>query len=266
MIRLIATDLDGTLLAPDGGLSARTVAAIAAAAAAGIEVVAATGRSFRTAGHRLRSAPELRTVVCSNGALVYDLHEERIEMTRPMGGDEMRHLFAHLRERIPRLRFGWETVHGFGIEADFGPPPGDSAHDATLLAGPQDAADVDEAIKAFIAHPTVEQVDLQRLVAPELPRSLNGPTSGARFIEVTAAGVDKGATLAMVAAARGVAPGEVLAIGDQMNDESLLRWAGVSVAMGNARPEIKGLADLIAPPCAEDGAAQTIERVTSGEF
>lgn len=264
-IKLIASDLDGTLLDPDGTLGARTVAAVEAAAAAGISVVAATGRSFRTAEHRLRVAPSLRTMVCSNGALVYDLHDNRIDRTRPIAGNVLRGLFARLREAVPELRFGWETRGGFGLEPDFGRRPGDSEHDSSLLGGPQQINEIDEAIKAFVAHPDVEQVELQRLVAPHLPDGLNGATSGARFIEVTAPGVDKGTTLAALANEWGIARSEVLAIGDQMNDESMLRWAGVSVAMGNAVPEVKELADYVASSVQNQGAAQVIERVTAGE-
>lgn len=266
MIRLIVSDLDGTLLAPDGRLSARTISAIAAAAAAGIAVVAATGRTFRSADHRLRPAPPIRTMVCSNGALVYDLHANRIEQVRPIAGDLLREAFAYLRSRIPDLVFGWETAGGFGLESHFGIKPGDSEYDSSLIGGPQRLEDVDEAIKAFIAHPDVAQVELQRLVTPELSAALNGATSGARFIEVTAAGVDKGTTVAALAEDWGFAPHQVLAMGDQMNDESLLRWAGVSVAMGNARPEIKEIADRVTGQCAEDGAAAVIEAVVSGTF
>lgn len=266
MIRLIASDLDGTLLSPDGQLSDRSLAAIAAATAAGIEVIAATGRSFRTAHQRLRPAGELRTMVCSNGALVYDLPENAIGQTRPIPGDLMREAFAQLRLLIPLLRFGWETAEGFGLEPDFGQKPGDSEADESLLAGPQHVADVDFAIKIFIAHPQVERLDLQRLVVPALPAFLNGSTSGARFVEVTAAGVDKGSTVAGLAAEWGIASHEVLAIGDEMNDESLLRWAGVAVAMGNGRPEVKDIADVVADSCAADGAAKIMEAAAAGQF
>lgn len=264
-VRLVASDLDGTLLDPDGRLSLRTIAALQAAAAADITVIAATGRSFRTAGHRLRPAEVLRTMVCSNGALVYDLHDDRIDRMHTIAGDTLRHLFAALRTTHPQLRFGWETRDGFGVEADFGRKPGDSEHDSSLIGGPQHADQVDEAIKAFIAHPEVEQVELQRLIAPHLTAGLNGATSGARFVEVTAAGIDKGATVATIAEEWGVDQSEVVAIGDQMNDESMLRWAGTSVAMGNARPELKEFADVVAPPVSESGAAWAIERLAAGE-
>lgn len=266
MIRLIASDLDGTLLAPNGQLSPRTIAAIEAAASAGIKVIAATGRTFRSAEHRLRPAPHIRTMVCSNGALVYDLHDNRVDRVRPIAGDQLRQMFRDLRGRIPELRFGWETSGGFGLEPDFGPKPGDSAVDSSLIGGPQHVDQVEEAVKAFIAHPDIEHVDLQRLVGPQLPVGMNGATSGARFIEVTAAGVDKGSTMAALASEWGYDRSEVLALGDQMNDEPLLRWAGVSVAMGNARPEVFEIAGHTTASCAEDGAAQVIEAAAAGAY
>lgn len=265
-IRLIASDLDGTLLAPDGQLSRRTLEAIAAVHEGGIELVAATGRGFRTSHYRLRPAPQLKTAICSNGALVYDLVSSTVERTRPISGDALRSLFDALRHSIPELRFGWESIDGLGFEDGFGLRPGDGDSDPSLEAGPQTVAELDSAIKAFIAHPLVESVELQRLLADKLPASMNGSTSGARFVEVTARGVDKGTTLAALAEARGVRSDEVLAIGDQMNDESMLRWAGVAVAMGNARPEIKAFADLVAPSSAEDGAAQVLEAVAGGRL
>ena len=72
-VRLIACDLDGTLLAPDGRMSARTIAAVRAAHDAGIRVVAATGRSTPSAVPRNRPAPPIDTAVCSHGLLVPDV-------------------------------------------------------------------------------------------------------------------------------------------------------------------------------------------------
>lgn len=264
MIRLIATDLDGTLLGRDGQLSRRTVAAIAAADAAGIRVIAATGRSHRTAAHRLRPAPQLRTMVCSNGALVYDLRRNVVTETKPLSGKAVRHLVAHLRERVPQLLFGWETDGGFGFEPGFGPPAGAGQADLSAIGGPQELSGVVSALKVFIVHPEAEQQELQQLIAPHLPASLNGATSGARFVEVTAAGVDKGRTVAAVAASLGIWRHEVLAMGDEMNDAPLLAWAGVAVAMENGVAAIKDVADYVAKPSHLDGAAEMIEAVVAG--
>ncbi len=82
--------------------------------------------------------------------------------------------------------------------------------------------------------------------------------SNERFIELTARGVSKGAALRALARRLGIRHEEIVAIGDQDNDRSLLEAAGLRVAMGNAVPELKALADLIAPSVSEDGVAWAI--------
>ena len=263
-IRLIATDLDGTLLHPDGAIAPRTLDAIRDAAAAGIEVVAATGRSFRTAGHRVEPAREIRLMVCSNGGLVYDMHARVVASLRVIDGPALRSLVAQLRTAEPHLKFGWESIEGFGLEPGFGDRPGDAAADDDLMGGPQRLDDVERAIKLFVAHDSVQGLALQRFVEPILPKGFTGSTSGAPFVEVTAPGVDKASTLALLASERGIDASEVLAIGDQMNDAAMLSWAGVAVAMGNAVPEIRAMADRVTASCEDGGAADVIAAVAAG--
>lgn len=253
-VKLIASDMDGTLLAPDHRLSKRTLAAIAAALEAGIQVLPVTGRGFRSAVDILRPAG-LSTAICSNGALIYDLEAERIIETREIHGDEVRSTVAHLRTEMPDAVFGWETTVAASFEDGFhqDPPPWLTNHE------PLD--EVQSAIKLFLAHPEIVEADLQHAVQPLLYSGMNVSTSGAPFVEVTAAGVDKATTLAMVAAERGIQQSEVIAFGDQMNDLAMLEWAGVGVAMGNARPEAKAAANRVTTSNAEDGVAFTIEQL-----
>lgn len=248
--------MDGTLLTPNHRLSERTLAAMAAAVQAGIEVLPVTGRGFRSAVDILQPA-ELPTAICSNGALIYDIRADRIAETRPIGGDQMRSALTDLRVQLPDARFGWETTTAVSFEAGFheNPPP--------WLGEPEPIEQIPNAIKLFVAHPTVIESDLQHLVKPLLPIGMNVSTSGAPFVEVTAAGVDKATTLAKVAAARGIERSEVMAFGDQMNDLAMLQWAGVGVAMGNARTEAKDAADQITATNAEDGVAVMIEKLLS---
>ncbi len=255
-IRLIASDMDGTLLAPDHRLSARTLEAIAAARAAGIEVLPVTGRGFRSAVEILEPA-ELETVVCSNGALIYDIAGARIAETRPIEGELVRTVVSTVRQRLDAATFGWETAASVSFEAGFydEPPP--------WLTDPVPIDEVDAAIKLFVAHPEVREAELQYAVQPLLPTGMNVSTSGAPFVEVTAAGVDKATTLAAVAASMGIDRSEVMAFGDQMNDLAMLEWAGVGVAMGNARPEATAAADRVTATNGEDGVAQAIEALLS---
>lgn len=85
--------------------------------------------------------------------------------------------------------------------------------------------------------------------------------SNARFAEVTALGVSKGSALRALARRLGIRRSEIVAIGDQDNDRSLLEAAGLGIAMGNAIPALQELATLVAPPVTEDGVAWAIDRV-----
>ena len=116
---MIATDLDGTLLGPDGEVSARTCAAIAAAHEAGIVVVAATGRSRLTAIDKLAGCPGIRWVVCSNGAMIWDRTADAMHLHRAIDGPDAVALMDGLRDHPDGLGFAWETVDGFGHDEVF---------------------------------------------------------------------------------------------------------------------------------------------------
>lgn len=249
---MIASDMDGTLLAPNHRLSQRTLAAIAAARAAGIAVLPVTGRGFRSAIEILKPA-RLETVVCSNGALTYDIVGDRIAETRPIAGDLVRRAIDDVSTGLATATFGWETTASVSFQPGFydDPPP--------WLTDPEPIDQIEAAIKLFVAHPEVREAELQHAVQPLLPAGMNVSTSGAPFVEVTAAGVDKATTLAIVAESMGIDRSEVMAFGDQMNDLPMLEWAGIGVAMGNARAEATAAADRVTATNGEDGVAQAIE-------
>jgi len=268
VIRLIASDLDGTLLGADGHLSARTVAALAAADRAGIEVIAATGRSHRTAAPKLASAPMVRTVVCSNGASVYDVGSASVTNHRPLADALLALVVRELRNGFDGVTFGWETVDGFGWEENFLSVAPDEVqwgwqegrldgevHDAIERAGPQSVT------KLLVGHPTQRSNQWLTTVGPTLPDGAAASTSGADFVEVTGSGVDKGSTLAVLAEERGIGVTEVLAFGDQANDITMLAWAGRSVAMANAHPSALDAADEVGDHHGADAVARVIEEL-----
>ncbi len=253
-IRLIASDLDGTLLAPDHQLSERTITAIASARAEGIDVVPVTGRGHRTAIELIRHAA-IDLAICSNGALVYDLRADRVTDTRPIDGPMARQVVESIRSNMPEASFGWETTSAVSFEPEF------HTDHRSGQAAEETIDGIDGAIKLFVRHPTIVESDLQHTVAPLLPPGMAVSTSGAPFVEVTAEGVDKGTALAALATARGLTSNQVIAFGDQMNDLSMLEWAGTGVAMGNARSEAREIADRVALTNAEDGVALVIEEI-----
>jgi hydroxymethylpyrimidine pyrophosphatase-like HAD family hydrolase len=259
--RLVASDLDGTLLAPGAQLAPRTVAALAAAAAAVLAVVPATGRSYHTALPRLAPAPGIRFVVCSNGAVVYDRAVDAVVDHTPVAAGALPALLASVRAGLPGAVFSWETPGAFGSEAaflDLPTPAGISFGTVVGTLGPPYPV----VTKLFVGHRDLAQDDLLAAVTPLMVDGLVVSSSGAGFIEVTGAGVDKAAGVARVCERLGVDRSEVVALGDHHNDLALLAWAGWGVAMADGHPLVVAAADEIAPPCAEDGAAVVLERLT----
>jgi Cof subfamily protein (haloacid dehalogenase superfamily) len=256
-VRLVATDLDGTLFAPGYVVTARTRAAISATVASGIPVVVATGRSQWTAEPLLLGVAGLDLVVCSNGASRYSLLDRRSLLDHPIAPRVVDDILRTLAEVLPGCVFGWETAAGLEHEAGFHDPP----HlDPRPTSPPLHQRGRGAAIrKLLVAHPELTAHALLEEVRPRLPGGCVAACSGAPFVEVTGEGVDKAFGIRAVCADLGVDAASVLAFGDNDNDIALLRWAGRSVAMGNARPEVKAVAGEVTTACDADGVAAVLE-------
>ncbi|MEW2583203.1 Cof-type HAD-IIB family hydrolase [Streptomyces virginiae] len=264
--RLIATDLDGTLLRDDKSVSPRTVAALAAAEEAGIEVFFVTGRPARwmdvvadhVHGHGL--------AICANGAAVVDLHAGReFVQVRALPRNAALSVVEALRAAAPGTSFAVELTTGINYEPDYPPffkDPG--AHLATAEELLHEATDESAApvLKLLAHHPEItpdEFLALARSAAGEYASiTRSSPTS---LLEISGHGVSKASTLALCCAERGITPDEVVAFGDMPNDVEMLSWAGTSYAMGNAHPDVITAASGRTDANNEDGVALVIERI-----
>jgi hydroxymethylpyrimidine pyrophosphatase-like HAD family hydrolase len=264
---MVASDLDGTLLGPDSQLSSRSVEVLRRVRDAGIVVVAATGRSQRTALPRLRPAGVFDWAVCSNGAVLYDLAADRIVRHRPVPAATLGPLVAALDEHLPGYGLTWETPEGFVVDETFAALRPDWHAEppavGTLPTGP--APPAPPLTKVLVAHPTLGGDDLLDTVLSLLPPGLTSSWSGAEFVEVTGPGVDKVATLRSLCDQLGIAAAEVVAFGDQRNDLAMLRWAGRGVAMADAHPMVLDATSERAGVCAEDGVAAYLEALLASE-
>lgn len=256
---MIASDLDGTLLGPDHRLTARTVAAVRAADAAGIRVVAATGRSSLSAVQRLRPAGTIVDAVCSNGSLVHDVVADRTTHRFPIDADHVARLLAMLDALDDGFSCCWETDHGNGWDDDFadiaflhedlGATPG-------LLHRPNGAH---RTTKVMVHHPDLTEQALRDHLTPLLADPLTVSCSGVRFVEITAVGVDKSTGLRHLCERWSIAAEEVVAFGDNHNDVAMLTWAGRGVAVANAAPSAVAAADEVIGHHADDAVAAYIE-------
>lgn len=262
-MRLLATDLDGTLFHSDLTVSTRARAAIAAADAAGIIVVAATGRSYHGAVELLRDVPEIRTVIGSNGAIIRDLVRSDTIYFRTLHPEAVATVNAVAAELVPEAGLAWELVEdGFRADARYLEIRADM-----VGRWPNALVDVpvasDDVLKVLIRDPDMTEAELLARLQPHLPDTVEATYSGIETVEVTAAGVHKASALQWLCAQWGIAAADVTAMGDNRNDIEMLRWAGYGVAMGTATPDVVAAADAQTAGHDHDGAALVIEAVVA---
>ncbi|MGW8399835.1 Cof-type HAD-IIB family hydrolase [Streptomyces lydicus] len=279
--RLIATDLDGTLLHDDKTVSDRTIAALAAAERAGIEVFFVTGRPARWMGVVSDHVHGHGLAICANGAAVVDLHRGgRIVEVSPLERTLALDVVDALRSAAPGTSFAVERTSGIHYEPQYPPllldPAAVVAPAEKLLAedfvtplsatgstaDPAPAFPDQPVIKLLAHHPDLEPdafLALARTVAGHLASfTRSSPTA---LLEISGPGVSKAGTLAHCCAERGISPEEVVAFGDMPNDMEMLTWAGTSYAMANAHPEVLAATTGRTASNNDDGVAVVIEQL-----
>jgi hypothetical protein len=250
--RLIATDLDGTIVRSDGTVSARTVAAFGRAIAAGAKLVLVTGRPPRWMREIATAIGQTGLAICANGAIVYDLDTERVVHSRQIEPDVLSLATTRLRAAMPDVAFAIEREDGFHCEpayrtwADPTPPP------TLSLTLP--------AVKLLALEPAYEPDALMRQAEHTVGGIVTVTRSSDRgLIEMSAHGVSKASALAGLCAELGVPAADVAAFGDMPNDVPMLSWAGRSYGVANAHPAVLAVVDHAVPSNDEDGVAATLE-------
>ena len=254
--RLILVDLDGTLLGANGSISERNASSLKRATAAGSRVVVATGRPARLLGP-IRANLGGSTVLCYNGAIVLDLASGNIIDSHLLEGKLFGEAIRALRAEGLEFVVGVEGMPDVGIRTEAGFRPGANIPRATM-----DELTDSGIVKGLIrANP--DQFGAVWDALEQFPDTLTVTRSGVDgLIEVSAVGVTKGGVIDGLARKWGIAPADAIAFGDMPNDLEMLRWAGWSVAMGNAEPEVK----LVASEVAEDHDADAVGKVLERWF
>ncbi|WP_405999775.1 Cof-type HAD-IIB family hydrolase [Streptomyces sp. NBC_00829] len=264
--RLIATDLDGTLLRDDKSVSDRTVAALAAAEEAGIEVFFVTGRPARWMDVVSEHVHRHGLAICANGAAVVDLHAGgEVLQVRPLDRKTALAVVHVLRDAAPGTSFAVELTTGIHYEPGYPPfhlDPGATVATAEKLLHEERPGESAPVIKLLAQHPELAPdafLSLARTAAGELASfTRSSPTA---LLEISGLGVSKASTLALCCAQRGISADEVVAFGDMPNDVEMLTWAGTSYAMGNAHPDVIAAASGRTVANNEDGVAVVIEQI-----
>ena len=258
-IRLVATDLDGTLLHTDGTVTGRTRAALTAVEDLGVTVVFVTGRPIRWMLELWEHVGEHGLAVCSNGGIVYDVTARAVRDLRPIPVDTGLEVAKLMREGIPGTTFALEKATRFAKEPEFVER---YAVPKDLQVGPLTELFDDQTVKMLARHdeldPEAFWAETERLVGHLVTTTWS---SVGALVEISAAGVTKASTLALLCDELGVSPEEVVAFGDMPNDLPMLEWAGTSYAMANAHPTVLEVAERKAPSNEDDGVAATLEEL-----
>ncbi|MFE3141552.1 Cof-type HAD-IIB family hydrolase [Streptomyces scopuliridis] len=276
--RLIATDLDGTLLHDEKYVSDRTIAALAAAEQAGIEVFFVTGRPARWMDVVSEHVHGHGMAICANGAAVVDLHAGgKLLHVRPLERDTALAVVQALRDAAPGTTFAVELTTGIHYEPTYPPfhqDPGATVATAEKLlqaqaqaqAQEQDAEDESAApvVKLLAHHPDLTPDGFLTVARTAVgDRATITRSSPSALLEVSGPGVSKASTLALCCAQRGISSDEVVAFGDMPNDLEMLTWAGTSYAMANAHPDVLAAASGRTVTNNEDGVAIVIEQLVA---
>jgi Cof subfamily protein (haloacid dehalogenase superfamily) len=264
-IRLVATDLDGTIVRSDGTISDRTVKSLARAEEAGAAVVLVTGRPPRWIGPVAEATGHRGMVICSNGGIIYDLHDERIIESFLIPAATVAQVVDILRTALPDLSFAVETgedvYRGPGYRSGWVANP-----DPETTSQPIEEITAYSAAKLLASHPSMDVDELLRCTR-DLVCHLVEPThsNGRGLLEMGALGVSKATTLARFAGELGVGPSEVVAFGDMPNDLPMLAWAGTAYAVANAHPLVLAAVDRTTASNDDDGVARVLEELFGAE-
>lgn len=262
-IRLVATDLDGTLLRNNGELSERTRQALILASEAGVEVVLITARPPRFVDALAEAYGLAGTAVCSNGALVYDIASRIVVSSRTLTVELARHLSDELSHVLPGIGFAIETGHKVIYAPEYRLRLPEDADAEFGVAGIGDLWLADVPIVKLLAWSSAFDSDVMVAAAENAVGRLAHFThsGGVGLLEISAAGVTKAGTLSALCAADGIDAAEVIAFGDMPNDLSILHWAGTGYAVANAHPAVLSAVTQRTLSNDDDGVAVVLEEL-----
>ncbi|MEU4419178.1 HAD family hydrolase [Actinoplanes sp. NPDC024001] len=253
-IRLVATDIDGTLITSERTLSKRTRDVLDQVP---VPVVLVTGRPLRWLDQLYDQLPAPLPAVCANGAVIYDPDTDQVLRAESLPVDLLLDVTKRLRDAIPDVSLAVEIDDG----RSFAHEPTweirwEHDHRVQVIASPEELTSV-PAVKLLARSATADPDEFLELVSGTLGGIAEATrSSSSALVEISAAGVTKAAGLAWLCEREGVTADQVIAFGDMPNDIPMLTWAGHAVAMGNAHPALRAVADETTLTNDEDGVAR----------
>ncbi len=269
LYRIIALDLDGTLLNDRKEISPRTYRALAEAHRMGAEIVPSTGRIYNTLPETVARLPFLRYIIEANGAQVYDIREHKVLHQALLDLDKAMEIYRYLDEidciydcyldgkgYCPAAFYaiaekytsdGYDTAHFLGTRSPL------SDYKSALIA----RGEALQKISIFFQH-REEKIPVMEALTNRFPWAAIS-TSVPNNIEINSSLATKGEAIRFLCRHLGTDLDHVIAFGDSINDLDAIRTAGTGVAMGNALPIVKEAADIVTGTNEQDGIAMVLE-------
>ena len=259
-IKLIAMDMDDTLLNEKHQISPSTQKTIRLAMDQGVAVTIATGRMFCSTLPFAKDLGLNCPLINYNGAMVRDMVSGKTLFHHPIDRETAGAVASFFRERawylqkhVDDLLYVFELDENVKYYADY-------ARVEAIPLG-NDFYTMPEAPTKFLSladQPLLDEIkaELEQRWGDRLCLA----SSRTRYLEMVDVGVNKGEALAFLAGSLGIRPSEVMAIGDGMNDLDMIKYAGIGVAMGNAKDLVREAADYVTLSNSQDGVAAAIEK------
>ena len=259
--RLLALDVDGTLLTSRDELTDRTRRALTRAEGSGWHVALVTGRPLPIALPVVHDLGLGRYVVAANGATVADAATGTVLYQASLPGPVAVDAILRARRAVPGLGLAVTTATAFFRESGFEAlAPLSRTEGLVVDDALPDPTEAVHSVVLFVDH--LDALGLLSALEPVLPEGVEATPSGLPgSVELTAPGIHKGRGLVELSERLGVPRRLVVAFGDGLNDREMLTWAGLGVAMGNADPATKAVADEVTASNDEDGVAVVVERL-----
>lgn len=261
MIGLVAIDLDGTLLNDGKEVAGQTARSLARAVERGVRVVIASARPPRSVRAIYHSLGLDTWQITYNGALIWDEPARVAVAHTPLGGSLVRTVIDSARQRFPEVLITCEILDRWHTDRE------DQTYttETGRLFPPDVIAPLDEfcnqpVTKLMFLGPPAMMALLTTALAVTFAGQITIVRTDADLIQVTHPTANKGAALVKVAAHYGVRLANTMAIGDAANDIDMLRLAGVGVAVGNATPAVKAVADWVAPSNNDQGVCAALRK------
>lgn len=272
MFELIASDLDGTLLENVAGYSDETYRSVRELIKKGMRFIVATGRIYRSASLFAKSLETKDYVISCNGAYVRHTDTGEVLLEERIPEEALLSMMDYLdREDAFYCIYDAETIYSkkptglveHYLRLNRTLEPEDRIH-VEITEDFKKVVETDSKIlKLVVLEKKVEILDKWKNILSKM-EDLEVVQSSDTNMEIMKKGVSKGRGLKLISERYGIAPERIIAFGDHLNDASMLKYAGIGVAMGNAGNELKKMADYVTDTNTKEGFSKAMRYILEG--